>query len=129
MTKKLLGLLLAGALSLSLGASPVLAQVQPTSACDTAVVEGVVTIAWIECLVGNLLGYLPPLVIIAAIFMVIFAGIRLISAGNDPKAYQQGMQTLLYAVVGVLALGFIWFILVAIQQFTGANVTEIRFGV
>lgn len=126
MKAKFVGSLSAIVLSLSFGARPVFAQNTWTGRC---VAEGdVATIAGIGCLLANLLRFIPPLVIIAAVFMIIFAGAKIILGGEDPKAYQQGMNTLLYAVIGILALGFIWFILVAIQQFTGANVTTIPLG-
>lgn len=126
MSKKLLGLLLVTALSLSLGASQAHAQATWTGNC---VAEGdVATIAGIGCVVGNLLRLIGPLVVLAAVFMIILAGAKIILGGENPKEYQSGMQTLLYAVLGILALGFIWFILVAIQQFTGAPVTQFNIG-
>jgi hypothetical protein len=109
-----------------LGASPVYAQ-GAGGGC-AADVQGVMTIASIGCIIQNLLKLIGPLVVLFAIFMIIFAGAKIILGGEDPKQYASGMQTLLYAVVGILLLGFIWFILVAIQQFTGANVTDFQFG-
>ena len=57
--------------------------------------------------------------------MVIWSGIRLISSGAaDPKAYASAMATLQYALIGILLLSGAWLILVLIERFTGAQVTQ-----
>jgi len=56
--------------------------------------------------------------------MVIWSGIRLISSGADPKAYASAMATLMYALIGILLLSGAWLILVLIERFTGAQVTQ-----
>src|SRR3989344_7141848 len=113
MSGKKLGLLIGQVVGFLTLATPVFAQ-GAVDECSAAV-EGVMTIGSIGCIIGNLLGLIPVLVVIAAVFMIIFAGSRIILGGENPKEYQAGMQTLLYAVIGILLLGFIWFILVAIK--------------
>ncbi len=56
--------------------------------------------------------------------MIIIAGIRIMTAGNDPKALDAAWKTFAWAVIGIILLAGSWFIIIAIQKFTGANVTE-----
>lgn len=87
----------------------------------------VATIQGITCIISNLLNVIPPLLILVAAFVIIFAGARIIMGGENPKEYAAGMQTLLFAVIGVLGLGFVWLLLVIIEKFTGAPVTQMKF--
>ena len=86
--------------------------------------QGVATLLGITCIVKNLLRPLPAIIALAALGMVIWAGIRVISAGPDPKAYASAMATLQYAVIGLILLSGAWLILVIIERRTGAPVTQ-----
>lgn len=85
--------------------------------------EGVATIKGIECIFQNLITPVPRLLALVAVFMIIFAGIRLVLAGADPKAYEAAWKTFTWAVIGLIFLSVAWLIIVLIKQFTGANVT------
>lgn len=84
----------------------------------------VATIRGITCLITNVIKPLPALIVLLALGMILFASARIILSGSDPKAYATGMQTLLYAVIGIILLSAAWLILVLIERFTGAKVTE-----
>lgn len=84
----------------------------------------VATIFGIQCIIGNLLKLIPPLFALVATGMIIFAGAKIISSGDNPKEYQAGMQTLTYAIIGLVGLGLAWVILQLIGAFTGADVTN-----
>ena len=56
--------------------------------------------------------------------MIIWAGIRIINSGADPKAYASAMATMQYAIIGIILLSGAWLILVLIERFTGAPVTQ-----
>jgi len=84
----------------------------------------VATIRGIECLVTNLLKYIPNVMALAAVAMIVMSGVRLISAGADSKAYAAAWQQLTWAVIGLILLSLAWLILVGIQTFTGAPVTD-----
>lgn len=86
--------------------------------------EGVATLLGITCVVKNLLKPLPAIIALAALGMVIWAGIRVISAGPDPKAYASAMATFQYSVIGLILLSGAWLILVIIEHLTGAPVTQ-----
>lgn len=92
---------------------------------DPCVVEtDIATIRGIVCLVRNIITPLPAIIILAALFMLLFAGFRWINAGSDPKALASAQQTFVWAILGVIMLSAAWLILVAIERFTGAPVTQ-----
>jgi len=85
--------------------------------------EGVATIKGIECLFKNLISPVPALLALVAVGMIIFAGIRLIMAGADPKATAAAWNTFTWAVIGLILLSVAWLILILVKNFTGADVT------
>lgn len=90
--------------------------------------QGVVTIRGVECLINNLLVPIPGLIALAAVGMIIFAGIRIVTAGADAKALTSAWNTFTYAVIGLILLSVVWFVLVLIERFTGAPVVT-NFGI
>jgi len=89
--------------------------------------EGVATITGIQCIIQNILSPLPGLIALAAVFMIVFSGARIITAGSDAKALASAWSTFSFAVIGLILLSVVWLILVLIEKFTGAPVTQ--FGV
>lgn len=84
----------------------------------------VATIRGVFCIIRNFISPLPAIIILAALAMIIFAGVRMINAGSDPKALQSAWSTLTWAVLGIILLSAIWLVFVAIERFTGAPVTQ-----
>ncbi len=84
----------------------------------------VATIRGIVCLIQNIITPLPAIIILAALGMVIFAGVKIINSGDDPKALASAWQTMTWAVLGIILLSAIWLAFVAIEKFTGAPVTQ-----
>lgn len=100
-----------------------------TGSCVGSNIDGVdasnvATITGIECLIKNLISPLPGIIAIGAIFMIIFAGVRIITAGSDPKALSSAWTTFNWAVIGLILLSAVWLALVLIEKFTGAPVTQ-----
>lgn len=91
---------------------------------EKCVQEGVATLGGIVCLIRNLLTPLPAIIALAALAMVIMAGIKLVSAGADPKAYASALSTFQWAIIGLILLSGAWLILVLIERLTGASVTQ-----
>lgn len=106
-------------------ASPVYAASSWSSDCQ---VDGVATIRGIECLIGRLLTPLPAIIALAAVIMIIMAGIKIMNAGPDAKAYAAGWSTFSYAVIGLILLSVIWFALILISKYTGST-DIINFGI
>ena len=84
----------------------------------------VATILGIQCLITNLLSQVPKLLALVAVGMIIYSGVRLIGAGADPKAYAAAWSTFTYAVIGLILMAVVWLVLIAIENFTGAPVTQ-----
>jgi len=97
--------------------------------CRGANIPGadVATIKGIVCIITRIIKPLPSLIILAAVITLIFGGIRLMTAGGNPKAVASAWQTIMWAVVGIILLSIAWLILVAIEKFTGAQVTSFGF--
>lgn len=91
--------------------------------------QGVATIKGIECLIGNILLPLPGIIALAAVAMIILAGIKIINAGSsDSKALAAGWATFTYAIVGLILLSVVWLALVIIENYTGTTVTQFGIG-
>ena len=90
-------------------------------------VDGVATISGIECLIANILTPLPGLIALAAVAMIIWSGIRMMGAGADIKSYESAWKTFSFAVVGLILLSVVWFALILIKAFTGADI--LQFGI
>ncbi|OGD83756.1 hypothetical protein A2572_00870 [Candidatus Collierbacteria bacterium RIFOXYD1_FULL_40_9] len=89
--------------------------------------DGVVTIKGLECLIENILTPLPGIIALVAVGMIIFAGIKILNAGADTKAYAAGWSTFSFAVVGLILLSVVWLVLVIIKNYTGADI--LNFGI
>ncbi len=88
--------------------------------------EIIPTITGIKCVLLNIISILSPLLILVAFGVILFAGARLIMAGDDPKQVQGAYKALTYAIIGIAGLALAWFVLYLIEQFTGAPVTQIN---
>ncbi|HCQ31687.1 TPA: hypothetical protein DIU27_04895 [Candidatus Collierbacteria bacterium] len=84
----------------------------------------VATIQGITCLLKNVLQPLPALLALVAVGIIIMAGIRLTTAGSDPKAVASAWSMFTWAVIGLILLAVVWLALVLIENFTGAKVTQ-----
>ncbi|MBX4190709.1 pilin [Candidatus Saccharibacteria bacterium] len=65
--------------------------------------------------VENILNILSIIVGVAAIFMIIFAGLRFITSAGNAERAKAARQTLLYAVIGLVIVAMaqiiVWFVL------------------
>lgn len=86
--------------------------------------DGVATIKGIECLIQNILTPLPTILALVAVGMIIMAGIKIMTAGADSKAYAAGWSTFTYALIGLVLLSAVWLVLILIESYTGAPITE-----
>lgn len=77
----------------------------------------------IETVFSSVLSVVVGLGFIATLVLLIFAGIKYITSGGEPKAIQQAHLTVTWALLGILFLAIAWIILQLIQAFTGIEVT------
>ncbi len=86
--------------------------------------DGVATIKGIECLIENILTPMPSIIALVAVAMIIMAGVKIINAGSDTKAYAAGWSTFNYALIGLILLSVVWLALVIVSNYTGTDVTQ-----
>jgi hypothetical protein len=84
----------------------------------------VASIMGIKCLLENILTPLPALLALVAVGVLILAGIRLVTAGAEPKAVASAWSMFTWAIIGLILLAVVWLVLVLIENFTGASVTQ-----
>lgn len=92
--------------------------IRGVDATDVASING------ITCLIQNILSPVPALMALVAIGMLILAGIRLMTAGAEPKAIASAWSMFTWAIIGLVLLAGVWLVLVIIENFTGAPVTK-----
>ncbi len=60
--------------------------------------------------------------------MLVYAGIKYITSGGDPKSLASSGQIITWSLLGLLFLILAWLILRLIQAFTGVDVTHFCIG-
>lgn len=60
---------------------------------------------------------------IVLVIMLLWAGIRYLTSGGDPKPLQQANSTLTWALLGLSFLALAWIILRLISALTGVDIT------
>ena len=77
----------------------------------------------IEDVFRNVISVVVGLAFIVSLVMLIFAGIKYLTSGGEPKAIQAAHQTVTWALLGILFMAIAWLILQLIHNFTGIDVT------
>lgn len=90
----------------------------------------VATIQGIGCLVGNLLGFFPYLIVFVAVGIIITSGVKIMTApAGDAKTLSAAWSAITWSVIGIILMSIIWFAIILIEKFTGANLTEFKVGI
>src|SRR3972149_4447789 len=61
---------------------------------------------------------------IALTVVLVWAGIKYLTSGGDPKSVSSAHSTVTWALLGILFLAIAWLILKLIAAFTGVDVTK-----
>ncbi len=77
----------------------------------------------IEDLFRNIISVVVGLGFMAMLVLLIWAGIKYITSGGEPKAIQSAHQTITWALLGVVYMVVAWIILQLVHVFTGIDVT------
>ena len=77
----------------------------------------------IEDLFRNIISVVVGLGFMAMLVLLIWAGIKYITSGGEPKAIQSAHQTITWALLGVVYMAVAWIILQLVHVFTGIDVT------
>lgn len=107
--------------------SPVYAQ---TEAWGGKCVAGdVATIQGFECLFANILQIVTTVTGLIFFGMFIIGGFKYLTSGGDPKKAATASSTLTMSIIGLVGVIVSWLILLFIQNFTGANITEFKINI
>lgn len=77
----------------------------------------------IEKLFAQVIRISVALAFMALLVMLVWAGIKFLTSGGEPKALQSATQTITWALLGMLFLIIAWLVLQLIEAFTGVKVT------
>lgn len=116
-------LLLLFALTLTLSASPAYAAC-PTPA-DPNLGPGAAGLCEIEDMAGNVISVIVYLGFMATLVLIVFAGIKYLTSGGEPKAVQAAHYMLTWAILGVVFMAVAWLILQLVAGFTGIETLKI----
>lgn len=73
----------------------------------------------IENLVQRIIRLSTGLAFVALFVVLLWAGIKFLTSGGDPKALQSAQQTVVWALLGILFLAIAWLVLQLVAAFTG----------
>lgn len=82
---------------------------------------GVATLKCIPVVFNRIIEYALMFSGVVAFFFVVYAGIKFITSGGDPKQVDTAKKTLTLAIVGLLVVLFAYLILNLIAYATGAD--------
>lgn len=88
---------------------------------DCVTTQGVATLNCVGPLFKNVIDALLAFAGVAALFLIIFSGIKFITSGGDPKQVEGARKTLTYAIMGLLVIFLSFFIINLISQTTGVS--------
>lgn len=77
----------------------------------------------IEQVFKNVISVIVGIGFIAMLVTLIWAGIKYLTSGGEPKAVQSAHQTVTWALLGIIFMAIAWLILQLIHAFTGIDVT------
>lgn len=83
----------------------------------------------IRKLVERLVGVATGIGFVAMFVMLVWAGIKYLTSGGEPKQIQAAHQIVTWAFLGIIFMAIGWLILQLIQLITGAQVTIFDIGV
>lgn len=97
------------------------------SNCTTP--EGVPTLNCIPIIFQNVVNWLLVFGVIAAVFFILFAGVKFIRSGGQPKLVEDARNTLTYAIVGLILILLSFTIINLISAATGVTcIKQFGFG-
>lgn len=79
----------------------------------------------IEKVFRNIISVSAALAFIALLVMLVWAGIKYLTSGGEPKMVQTAHQTVTWALLGVLFMVIAWLVLQLIAAFTGIETLKI----
>jgi Type IV secretion system pilin len=87
----------------------------------SCVQNGVATLQCIPIVFKNIVFWLFALAGIAAVFFVMFAGVKFLTSGGDPKQVEGARKTMTYAIIGLVVILLSFAIVNLIAVVTGTT--------
>ncbi|HSX09198.1 MAG TPA: hypothetical protein VLF93_03530 [Candidatus Saccharimonadales bacterium] len=99
---------------------------QPAQAVDWGgcVQDGVATLQCIPIVFSNIVTAALEFVGAVAVILLVYAGIRLVTSGGDPKQVNAARQIITYAIIGLVVVLSSFAIIFLISYLTGAHCIE-----
>lgn len=89
-------------------------------------INGVATLQGLEGIFANLLSVALALGGILLFIVLILGGFQYMTAGGNPQTLEAAKKTLTYAIAGIVLLALSFLVLVFLQEFTGAPITNFQ---
>ncbi|HVZ12811.1 MAG TPA: pilin [Patescibacteria group bacterium] len=83
--------------------------------------DGVATLACIPVVIQNVINFLVMFAGIVCVFLIVYAGIRLVMSEGDPEKISTARKTLIYAIFGLVIVIMSFFILGLVSGLTGVS--------
>ena len=77
----------------------------------------------IELIFKNVISVVVGLAFVAMFVLLVWAGIKYLTSGGEPKAVQSAHQIVTWALLGIIFMAIAWLVLQLIHVFTGIDVT------
>ena len=78
-------------------------------------------LAQIEAMFEQVISFIVPLAFVALFVVLVWAGIKFLTSGGDPKALEAARNTVTWALLGILFLAIAWLVLQLVAAFTGID--------
>jgi len=80
----------------------------------------------LEAVFQNVIGIIIPFGAIVLFVILMYGGIRYITAGANPRSVEAARNTITYGIIGMVVLAMAFLILVIIELLTGADITTFQ---
>jgi hypothetical protein len=87
-------------------------------------VNNIATIDGFETLFSNVLSVAAAFGGIILFIIIMVAGFKYLTSGGNPKSVESAKNTLTYAIFGAVLLAAAYLIILLIQNYTGANLSN-----
>lgn len=77
----------------------------------------------IESIFTSVISVIVGLAFMTMLVLIVWAGIKYLTSGGEPKAVASAHQTVTWALLGIVFMAIAWLVLQLIHVFTGINVT------
>ncbi|MFH2085893.1 MAG: hypothetical protein ABII21_03870 [bacterium] len=77
---------------------------------------------------GNILEAMIPLIGLVSFIMILGGGFKILTSAGDAKGMASGKQTITLAITGIALAIISWLILLLVNNVTGVDVTQLKFG-